>query len=36
MILLADSECPDLIAPMRRLILAFAVHECPKTRFRMT
>ena len=32
---LADSECPDQTACIRRLIWAFAVPICPKTRFRM-
>ena len=36
MILLVDSEGPDQIAPMCRLILAFAVGICPKTHFHMT
>ena len=31
----ADSEGPDQTARMRRLIWAFAVRICPKTRFRM-
>ena len=35
MILFADSEGPDQIAWMLRLIWAFAVRICPKTRFRM-
>ena len=35
MILLANSEGPDQTARMRRLIWAFAVRVCPKTRFRM-
>ena len=35
MIVLADSEGPDQTARMRRLIWAFAVRICPKTRFRM-
>ena len=35
MILLADSEGPDQTARMRRLIWAFAVRICPKTRFRV-
>ena len=35
MILSADSESPDQTARMRRLIWAFAVRICPKTRFRM-
>ena len=34
-ILFVDSECPDQTARMRRLIRAFAVRICPKTRFRM-
>ena len=33
MVLLADSEGPDQIAQMRRLIWAFAVRICPRTRF---
>ena len=35
MILLADSEGPDQTARMRRLIWAFAVRICQKTRLRM-
>ena len=35
MILLADSEGPDWTAWIRRLIWAFAIRICPKTRFRM-
>ena len=35
MVLLADSEGPDQIAWMRRLIWAFAIRICSKTRFRM-
>ena len=35
MILAADCECPDQTAPMHRLIWAFDVRICPKTRFRM-
>ena len=33
MILLADNEGPDQTARMRRLIWAFVVGICPKTRF---
>ena len=32
----SDSEGPDHIARMRRLIWAFTVRICPNTRFRMT
>ena len=32
---LTDSKGPDQSVQMRRLIWAFAVHICPKTRFRM-
>ena len=35
MILLADSEGPDQTAWMRRLIWAFTVRICSKTRFRL-
>ena len=35
MILLADSEAPDRNAQMRRLIWAFTVRICPKTRIHM-
>ena len=35
MILFADSERPDQTARIRRLISAFALRVCPKTRFRM-
>ena len=35
MILLADNEGPNQTARMRRLIWAFVVSLCPKTRFRM-
>ena len=35
MIVLAESECPDQIARMRRLIKAFAVRVCLKTHFRI-
>ena len=34
MILLADSKGPDQTARKRRLIWAFALRICPKTRFR--
>ena len=36
MSIVADSECPDQTARMRRLIWDFAIRICPKTRFRMT
>ena len=36
MIMLKDSEVPDQIARMRRLIWAFAVRICMKTHFHMT
>ena len=35
MVLLADREGLDQTVRMRRLIWAFTVHICPKTRFRM-
>ena len=35
MIILTDSKGPDQTARMRRLIWAFTVRICPKTRFRM-
>ena len=34
--LLSDIEDPDQTARIRRLIWAFAVRICPKTRFRIT
>ena len=36
LILLADSEGPNQIVRMRRLIWAFVVRICSKTRFGMT